>query len=182
MGVWFSRARAHLPSGDSGDAAAFAEADGGRAIRLADVDGIFWSAAFAGFLKRICLPSGERPAGHGPVEPHPQVALFGLAGREADHAGAIVAAGQENGAVAAYIEQGQFSGDACEQADISGKVHGKQRAVASGAGGAEPDFIAFRRPSEALNTVPTFGERFLFSCRDQRWRPSRRRRGAEDDQ
>jgi len=82
-------------------------------------------AAFAGFLEKNLASIGRKAGRNGPVEPR-EIALFGFAGREADHAGAIVTAGEKDGAVAAYIEQRQFAGNAGQQADISREVHSKQ--------------------------------------------------------
>ena len=72
--------------------------------------------------------------------------------------GAVVAAGQQNGALAAYIQQRQFSRNPRQQADLPRQVHGVKGPVASSARSAEPDFVSLHRPSQSLDTVPALGK------------------------
>src|SRR6202043_1289919 len=77
--------------------------------------------------------------------------------------GAVVAAGQKHIPHAVNIEQGQFSGNTCQQSYRAGQSDGIERTVATGSGRGKPDLIATGRPRDALNTVPAGGKSRLLS-------------------
>ena len=141
---------------------AFAEADHGRPVRLAEEDGVVGAAGFPLFVEEERLAVRGEVGREGVVEKG-HVALALVAREDPPDAHARALARQEHAAALRDVVQLQAARHARHDAQLSRQRHRVERPVGARLGRAEPDLLARRSPREAVLARPLAGQRRLLS-------------------